>query len=120
MYEERQARAIRRSIVLLIALFILGYAGTRTFAFIRGPVLKVDYPQDYLVVRQPLISVQGTAARIATLHINGREIFTNEEGVFEDRLLVPPGYSIMTLTAQDQFGRSITKTIHLIREEYGT
>jgi len=120
MHEERQAQIIRKGIILLIALFILGYATTRTFAFIRGPILTIRYPQDYTVIQERLITLQGTATHIATLHVNGREIFTNEEGLFEDRLLLPPGYSIMTVSAQDQFGRSITKTIHLTRGDYGT
>lgn len=116
MREERQARFIRRSIIGLIVLFIGTYAVTRIFAFVSGPSLIVTTPKDYALVREPLLTIQGSAARVAKIHVNGREIFTNEQGIFEDRLLVPPGYSIITLSAEDQFGRSITKTIHITRE----
>ena len=116
MHEERQARIIRRSISACIVLFIAGYAASRTLSYLRGPSLTIMTPQNYALLTEPLLTVRGEARRVAKIRLNGREIFTNEEGIFEDRLLVPPGYSIMTITADDTFNRSITKTIHLVRE----
>ena len=116
MHEERQARIIKRSIVALIVLFIIGYAASRSITFLRGPSLAITNPEDYAVTNEPLVTVRGTAQHVAKIRLNGREIFTNEQGIFEDRLLVAPGYSIITITAEDSFHRSITKTIHIVRE----
>lgn len=116
MREDRQARTIKKIALAVVVLLIGGFVVSRLFNFAKGPQLTVETPRDYTFIREPLITVKGEVARVAKIHLNGREIFSNEQGIFEEKLLVTPGYSIMTITAEDQFNRSITRTIHLMRE----
>lgn len=56
------------------------------------------------------VALSGLAQNIVSLHMNGREIFTDEAGNFSESLVLEDGYTIMTLTAQDRFGRSTSLT----------
>jgi hypothetical protein len=58
------------------------------------------------------VTVTGTAKNIVKLTLNGREIHTNETGDFTHELVLENGYTILTLAAQDRFGRatSLTRT----------
>jgi hypothetical protein len=58
--------------------------------------------------------VVGEAKNVSYLSLNGRQIFTDESGTFSEKLLLPYGYTIMTLKARDRFGRSRTYTLELV------
>ena len=86
----------------------------RSAAFIIGPTLTVSSPRDGETLKKPVVLLRGTAERIAELTVNGRKIFTDEEGVFSDSLLLLPGYNIITVVAKDRFDREEKKTLHVI------
>lgn len=112
----KQQALIRSCIVAAIILFVVGYAASRSIAYVSGPTLEVLEPSNNAIVEGSLVTVRGDAKRVSKLTLNGREIFTNEEGYFEERLVLPPGYTIMTLTAEDRFNRETSETLHLIRK----
>ena len=51
------------------------------------------------------VTLTGNTHNIVKLTLNGMEIHTNEQGAFTRILLLENGYTIMTLQAQDRFGR---------------
>ncbi len=97
-----------KKIILGIGILVLGFYGyTQTQPFLSGPqihVTAIELPSE----NTPLALVRGEATYITKVTLNSREIFINPEGVFEEPLLLLPGYNIMTLTAQDRFGRMTT------------
>ncbi len=98
----------------LIALIIVGYAVNRSAAFIAGPVLTVDTPTDGETLEKPVVILRGYAKNIASLTVNGRRIFTDEQGLFRDSLLLLPGYNVITVVAQDRFNRETKEILHVI------
>ena len=46
--------------------------------------------------------------------MNDRQMFTDEEGEFSEKLLLSYGYNIITVKAKDRFGRETKKTLELI------
>lgn len=102
------------SLVVLFVLGILTYAYFRTSDLLGGPILSIDTPQNGATLTDPYVEIVGYAKNISYLSLNGRQIFTDEAGVFNEKLLVPYGYTIMTLKARDRFGRSITKSLELV------
>ena len=61
----------------------------------------------------PLVTVAGTATNIARISLDDRQIFVDKQGNFSEKLLVPPGYTIIKLAAQDKFGRTTEKLVAL-------
>ncbi|HYC83482.1 MAG TPA: hypothetical protein VEB60_03000 [Candidatus Paceibacterota bacterium] len=103
-------------LIFIIVVFtgVASYALFRAYNLIAGPSLEIQEPISGSTVTDPLITIKGTAKRIAKLSLNNRQIFTDEEGRFDETLLLAEGYTILTVRTEDRFGRKVRKTIELI------
>lgn len=99
--------------IILFFLLIIGYSLFQARFLILGPRISIDYPPDGARAENELVLVQGRAQNAAWLSLNGRQIFTNEEGYWKEKLLLPQGLSIMTVTARDRFGRETEEKIRI-------
>ncbi len=73
--------------------------------YLLGPKIVIESPQSGEVIRGAYLTVKGQALNISSLSLNGRQIFTDEHGFFNEGLLLARGYNIIELTATDKFGR---------------
>ncbi len=100
--------------ILLIAgfsLFIISFTLFNTKAISRGISLKVDGIENGVVYTDSVKEINGNAKHSKHLLINGREINISQDGSFKDFLVLAPGYNIITISAEDKFGK-ITKEIY--------
>ncbi len=104
----------RAGAVALVALVIGLYSYSRAENLIRGPVLTVTTPENGATVSDPLVEVAGTARNITHISMNGRGIFIDETGAFREKLLLPYGYTILIVKAEDRFGRTAERVIELV------
>ncbi len=95
-------------------LFVIGLAAS-IFAYIQfqarnlinGPgVMLTNAPETVQTDR--VINLEGVAENIVTLTLNGKPIYTDEHGRFKKTLVLENGYTIMTLRAEDRYGRTTT------------
>lgn len=100
-------------IIVLALVIIVGYSLYAAFPFLEGPSLKVSAstPLD-----EPT-SVRGVTKRVSFLEVNGEAIPIGEDGAFTAERTYPTGYTAVTVTARDRFGRTITKTLSFLVEE---
>jgi len=96
-------------VVVLVAIVCI-YAFYQSRYLIEGPYISLESPQ-ITIQQQQSILLEGEARNITSLMLNGREIHTDEQGVFREFLVLENGYTIMTLAAKDRYGRetSISK-----------
>ena len=101
---------------LLIILFILfgAYSLYQARILLTGPRIQIDNPKDGQTVENPLVIVEGQSKNIAWISLNDRQIFTDENGKWSEKLLVSPGLSIMTVKARDRFGRETEKNVRIV------
>lgn len=109
------ALTTRQKIVLfaLLAGMFLSYGIFAFRSYLLGPSLVVLDPQDASMVDSPLITVRGTTRSISNITLNGNKIFVDPDGNFADQLLLSYGYNIINLTAQDRYGRTVSKDLSL-------
>ncbi len=93
---------------------IITYGLYQSRGILSGPLITITTPQNGETVFEPLIQVSGSAPRVKDLTLNGRSIFINMEGNFDERLLLLPGYNIIELTARDVGGKEARRTIELV------
>ena len=84
---------------------IILYAAYQARYVIGGPSLVIEDPQDGEVFLKPLITISGHAKNITRLSLNGRTVFTDENGNFSAALPIPAGHTIIEIRAEDRFGR---------------
>jgi hypothetical protein len=104
----------RGSLIVFLAL-LLAYGAFEAYDLIAGPSLTILSPASDTIITDSLVSVEGETKNVTWLSLLGRPITINEHGVFKEKLLLPPGYSILTLEAKDRLGRRISKEIAVVR-----
>jgi len=101
-------------VITSVILAIIGYVFFQGYDLIRGPVLEIDTPIDNQSFEDSLIEIQGRAQNISFIYLNENQIFVDPEGYFAEKLLLLPGYNIITMRAKDKFNREVTRGLHLI------
>jgi len=73
---------------------------------------KIEQAKD-----SPLTVISGRAEKAIYLSLNGREIFVDKEGNFSESIAMLPGFSIVTLSAEDKFGKKAEKKFEVVKEK---
>lgn len=105
---------IRTAVVIIFALALAGYALYQTKSLREGPQLLITTPLNGSLATTSLLVISGTAKNISWITLNGRQIYVDEAGNFREQLLLSYGYNIITLSAKDKFGRSVSKKLELV------
>jgi hypothetical protein len=111
------ASVLKILLVVIVAGVIVTYAYYKTRDFVRGPIVIITSPVNGATVNDSLMEVTGKAERIAYISLDDRPIFTDENGNFREKLLLYPGYNIISIKASDKFNRSIEKTLEIVYKE---
>ena len=105
---------VKIAAALFFVSSILGYTYFQTRNIITGPTISITLPANGTTLSESLITIEGEAHNITHISINDRQIFVDEEGNFQEQLLLPYGYTIITIEARDKFGRYERKTLELV------
>jgi len=95
----------------LFILFVLTYAYSRSQTFLEGPSIEVTSPENGSVLDNPFVTIKGIAHNISRIKLSGKQIFVDQDGVFEEKLLVQQGHTIILFEAEDKFNRSVSETL---------
>ncbi|MEW5907571.1 MAG: hypothetical protein AB1643_00065 [Patescibacteria group bacterium] len=90
--------------VLVITFSVYGIYKAKNFLI--GPRINIDSPKDGEIVSSEFIEIRGTAKNISGLYLNGRRVFTDENGFFKEGLLIAQGYNIIEINAVDKFNHT--------------
>lgn len=99
-----------RSIVMISALIavlsvMLLYILFQARFLIAGPELSlIDEPAT--VQNSQVVNLRGQASNITRISLNGRQIFTDKAGYFDEALVLENGYTVATIQATDRYGRN--------------
>ena len=99
-------RSIVYAVLVIGACTLIGlYVVYQARFLIGGPQLYlIDEPDS--IQNSQLVYLRGKASNISTISLNGRQIFTDKTGYFNEALLLENGYTIATIQATDRYGRT--------------
>jgi hypothetical protein len=95
-------------ILILISAFA-SYLLFQARNFLEGPHVEVYLPP-HSIHSERAILVEGSTKNTTEITLNGLPIFTDDRGMFKHTLVLENGYTIMTIRAEDRFGRETTLT----------
>lgn len=95
-------------------LVILGYTLYALFPLLEGPRLLVQ--ADTALSGVTVIS--GETERVSFLAVNEEQVPVDEGGFFSVTRAYPPGYTALTVSARDRFGRERVKRLSFITKPY--
>ncbi len=97
-------------VLAAVLMSIIVYGLVKVWPLITGPSLAIMSPINYASYPAGIVSISGVAKRAAELTINGAPVLRAEDGSFTTILTFPLGGSILTFTAIDRFGKTVTET----------
>jgi len=100
-------------IIILVTGFAI-YGLYKSKDFLRGPKISIESPSNGQTVSNSYLEIRGAAKNVSLLYLNGRQIFTDRNGLFKENLLLARGYNIIEVSAQDKFGRKIKERREII------
>ncbi|PCI30258.1 hypothetical protein COB55_00560 [Candidatus Wolfebacteria bacterium] len=100
--------------ILLLVLLVIGYVYYQSRNIINGPQLTITSPVNGSNTKQSLITISGIALNTSVIKVNDREVSISENGNFQEKLLLSPGYTIIEIEATDRFGRITTETREVV------
>ncbi len=95
----------RIGMIVLLFLLITGYAFFQSRKILEGPEITISEPKNGATLLDPLVAIKGQARNINSISLDDRPIFIDEQGNFEEKLLLYPGYNIIKFEAKDKFGK---------------
>lgn len=102
---------LKTSFAAIVCGFIVGFTLFQSQNLMRGPMVTVEAAADS---SGEIAYIQGEARNIAFLTFNGREIYTDMNGRYSEKVLLSEGYNIVKLAAKDKFGRIVERTVELV------
>ena len=100
---------LARILVIVIVIGALGYGFLKAWPFLAGPAITLASPEDGASALAGIVVVAGIASRAESLSVNEKVVLMHENGSFQTTLVLPRGGAILSVTATDRFGRTITK-----------
>jgi len=94
-----------------VLLLLLIYGAMKAYPLLSGPDLAITSPTPYATVTDGFVTIEGTAKRTNTLTLNSAILLIDENGHFKTVLTLPSGDAILSLTARDRFGRSVSERL---------
>ena len=99
-------RVFRAAIILAVVIGFFWYVTFQSRLLIAGPSITLTNNPE-IVREDRVVTVEGTAQNVVFITLNGRPIFIDERGHFRQLLVLQDGYTIMTIRAEDRYGREI-------------
>ena len=103
-------------IVLFVAL-ALSYTTYQLRGILHGPKIEISYPTNGALLYDDHITFKGASTDIASLFLNGHQIFTDQAGNFSEGMLLLRGYNVLEVQAVDKFNRVTTKHIEVVLDD---
>jgi hypothetical protein len=103
--------------IIVLSIAILGYAYFRTRALVAGAKIELYGVTDGMTVTEPYLELSGRARNASELTIDDRAVETDQDGNFKEPLILLSGYNIITIKADDKFGKHLEKKYRVVLEE---
>lgn len=100
----------------VVVIVLVGYALYQARNLISGPRVELTN-EPAMVQYEETVLIEGRARNITEITLNGRQLFIDEQGYFSHPLVLENGYTIMTITAHDRYGRATTLSREFVLKE---
>jgi hypothetical protein len=106
-----------RTLIVVAFFVVLGlYAINRAHNLLHGADIRVNNITDGAVVAESLVTISGKANNATFFSINDRQVFVSENYDFAEKVLLLPGYNVLTLKGEDKFGKKAITNVRIVYE----
>lgn len=102
---------------LLILLIVGCYLWYQISSFNSAPYLFVSSPYENHIVNNPNISIKGETEKEVAIKINGQDVFVDQNGYFEEDIILQPGRNTFIIEAINKFSGTTREVRNIIYEK---
>lgn len=99
-----------RIVLVIVLVIVAGYGVMEALPLLSGPQFHLSTPLEGTTTPSGFVKVSGSVHRVVALTLDGAPLLSESNGSFSKTLTLPSGTSLITLTAADRFGHTVTKT----------
>lgn len=114
---SQETSTLKKTLLLLAVLFVVGYGAFNSRFILQGPEISIeqlDEENNTIITQDRTLLLKGKVLHSSFISINGRPIFIDETGQFNEKLLLSNGVSIIDIYAKDKFGKEVRKKIDVL------
>ncbi len=100
-------------IILLVAAIVV-FAIFRSINYLKGPSVEILSPANGSTIETRVVELTGKAERINKIFLNGHPISIDEHGNWKETIIIFQGLNLITIRAEDQFGRIVSKQLDIV------
>lgn len=103
-----------RFFVIIVSFVLLVFYGIfNARNLILGPTVDIFYPNTNTETDNNVIEIKGRTRNAAFISLNEKPIFVDTDGLFQEKLLLYPGFNIIQIKARDRFKNEIQENIKI-------
>ncbi len=111
-------KIIKNVVISIIVIICFAYLALAVKTVISPPYLFIENPRSNLAITEKKINIIGIAEAEAQITINGKQVLTDANGRFTERISLKNGINIITVIAKKRYGREkIIKRQVLVKDE---
>ena len=110
-------KTLKLMLFVIVVIVIAGYTYYQFHTIISGPKIEIISPTNGESFYNSLVDIKGITKNITHLSLNGRTIFVDKKGLFNEKLLIYNGLNIIEVKATDKFGRITNKILNIVLKE---
>ncbi|MBU6427056.1 hypothetical protein KGQ27_02340 [Patescibacteria group bacterium] len=107
-------RLLKIGTIALAAILIAAYAVWRSLDYARGPEIEIISPSNGASTASSTVEITGRALRASDLSMNGAQISVDQQGKFDETVVIFPGVNFITFDSGDRFGRTAEKILEVV------
>lgn len=115
--QERRGKTAQRIALGILSTALVSFVGAKLYPLVHGPAIELANMTDGAHLTEPVIQLTGVAKYTKDLIVNGAPLATAPDGSFDEKLLLNPGYNVITMEGKDRFGNNNVKNYAVILTE---
>ena len=115
--QEKTTRTILRTLLGIVGVFVLVFIGSKLYPIIHGPKISIATLTNGATLTDPMIRISGIASFTRELIVNGESFALSPSGAFDEKLLLNPGYNLITIQGVDRYGKANNQTYAVMLDE---
>lgn len=105
---------LKAIIISLFLVVLFGYGFFELWNYLFGPKIIITSPANGISVSESLISIEGKVKNTKIITLNDRPIVIDEEGNFQEKVLLSYGYNVLFLKAEDRFNKKTEQKLQIV------
>lgn len=112
-YKFEKGFNIKLFVIIISAILLVCYGVFNARNLIIGPTIEIFTPLNNSETEENILTIKGKTKNAASISLNEKPIFVDKQGLFEEKLLLSPGFNTIEIKAKDRFKKEIVKTIKI-------